>query len=165
MKLKTGAFIKEVQLEMEQFSAALKVYAMAEFERFAQMGDDVNNNDMDQLPDELVTLIAESDVLQQHLEASKENIDSKVGDQDSNITKELTRDWTATQTRILEEQHQRNRTIVQEIIKTCERFKKEISKYLYLFANGCRGGSGSDRKGEEPLRMITHTLFLEISGF
>ena len=47
MKLKTGAFIKEVQLEMEQFSAALKVYAMAEFERFAQMGDDVNNNDMD----------------------------------------------------------------------------------------------------------------------
>jgi hypothetical protein len=62
------------------------------------------------------------------LEASKENIDSKIGDQDSNITKELMRDWKNTETRIMEEQHQRNRTIVQEIIKTCEKFRKEISK-------------------------------------
>jgi hypothetical protein len=64
---------------MEQFSVALKTYALLEFERFAAMGDEMSQ-DMESMPDELITLIAESDILLQHLEASKENIDSKIGD-------------------------------------------------------------------------------------
>lgn len=92
------------------------------------MEDDPNNPDADMLSNELLQFMDDSDVLNQHLDASKENIDSKISDQETNIVKELTRDWKNTETRILEDQHMRNRTIVQEVIKTCDKFKKEISK-------------------------------------
>jgi len=128
MKTKTGAYIKDVQVEMEQFSADLKAYSALEFERINNMEEDISGGDAEALSDNMVTLMSDSDVLTQHLEASKENVDSKIGDQESNIVRELMRDWKNTETRIIDDQHQRNRTIVQEVIKTCEKFRREISK-------------------------------------
>lgn len=83
-----------------------------------------------EMSDNMILLMSDPEVLNQHLEQSKENVDSKIGDQETKIVKELATDWKNTETRILEEQHYRNRTIVQEIIKTCDKFKKEISKCL-----------------------------------
>ena len=51
---------------------------------------------------------------------------------ESLIIKELNADWKATETRIVDQQHHRNRTIVKEVVKTCDRFKKEISKYYLV---------------------------------
>ena len=70
----------------------------------------------------------DADYLNSQLEGSKENIELKVNEVESQIIRELADDWKQTETRIIEDQHHRNRTIVQEIIKTCEKFKKEISK-------------------------------------
>jgi len=133
MKTKTSAFIAEVNAEMELFSAALKIYAHQEYERVQNMGDDVNN-DQEQLSDQMITLLGEDpDFLNGKLEGSKENIELRVNDIESQIIRELTNDWKQTEHRIIEEQHHRNRTIVQEIIKTCEKFKKEISKFPIPF--------------------------------
>ena len=115
---------------MEQFSVALKVYALQEFGRIANMEEDQNGGDTESMSDNMIILMGDNDVLNQHLEQSKENVDSKIGDQETIIVRELTKDWRNTETRILEEQHYRNRTIVQEIIKTCDKYKKEISKCL-----------------------------------
>ena len=132
MKGKTVQYIKDVQEEMEQFSVALKAYALQEFERISNIGeDDINAGDGETMSDNMIILMSDNDTLNQHLEASKENIDSKIGDQETNISKSLQNDWKNTETRILEAQHQRNRTIVQEIIKTCAQFKTEISKVLF----------------------------------
>ena len=80
MKQKTGQYIKEVQDEMEQFSVALKVYALQEFDRIANMEEDQNGGDTESMSDNMIILMGDNDVLNQHLEQSKENVDSKIGD-------------------------------------------------------------------------------------
>ena len=71
----------------------------------------------------------DADYLNSQLEGSKENIELRVNEIETQIIKELSDDWKQTETRTIEDQHYRNRTIVQEIIKTCDKFKKEISKH------------------------------------
>jgi hypothetical protein len=77
----------------------------------------------------------DGDYLNSQLEGSKENIELRVNEIESQIMKDLADDWRQTETRIIEDQHHRNRTIVQEIIKTCDKFKKEISKKQIKRAN------------------------------
>ncbi len=115
----------------------------------ANMEEDDQNDDGNHLNDAMLQLMAESDVLNNTLEASKEAIESRVNQIESDITKDITVDWTNTQTRILDEQHHRNRTIVKEIIKTCAKFKTEICKYLLnclLTKDLYSQGSRRDRK-------------------
>jgi hypothetical protein len=129
MKAKIITFVKEVQSQMDQFSVALKAYALQELDRVNNMGDELDGGEVDQLSNEMIALM-DSDILNQHLEGSKENVEGKIGDQESVITRALQRDWRDTETRITEDQHQRNRTIIKEIISTCDKFRKEISKLL-----------------------------------
>lgn len=65
---------------MEQFSVALKVYALQEFDRIANMEEDQNGGDTESMSDNMIILMGDNDVLNQHLEQSKENVDSKIGD-------------------------------------------------------------------------------------
>ncbi len=51
----------------------------------------------------MIILMEDRDVLTSHLEASKENIDSKIGDKETEIVRSLQDDWRNTETRILEE--------------------------------------------------------------
>ena len=129
MKNKTNVYIQEVNQEMELFSVSLKAYALQEVERIGNMGDD---GDQEPMTDEFVLLMDDADYLNSQLEGSKENIELRVNDIESQIIKDLTNDWKATEQRITEDQHHRNRTIVQEIIKTCDKFKKEISKHSFI---------------------------------
>ena len=80
------------------------------------------------MSDNLVMLMEDKDILVAHIEASKENVDSKISDKETEVNKAISEDWKATETRILDEQHHRNRTVVEEIIKTCNTCKDEISK-------------------------------------
>jgi hypothetical protein len=85
MKVKTQAYIKEVNEIMELFSQDLKVYALAEYDRINSMEEDLSGGDAEQMSDDMIHLMSDSDALNQHLEASKENIDSRVNDVESNI--------------------------------------------------------------------------------
>ena len=108
--------------------------------------------------------MGDPDTLNQNLETSKEAIDAKINEVESLIIKELNADWKATETRIVDMQHHRNRTIVKEVVKTCDRFKKEISKYYLVgkfLTNRQRGGR--NREGEKPLRLIGEDLQLNRS--
>lgn len=77
----------------------------------------------------MILLMEDRDVLTSHLDASKENIDTKIGDKESEINRTLQDDWKQTETRILDQQSTRNRNIIEEIIKTCETFREEIRKF------------------------------------
>ena len=125
MKGKTQVFVQDVQNEMNNFSGALKVYALQEVDRIANIGEDA---DQEPMSDDLILLMDDGDYLNSQLEGSRENIEQRLGDIETQINRDLANDWKATDTKINEDQHHRNRTIVQEVIKTCEKFKKEISK-------------------------------------
>jgi hypothetical protein len=135
MRTKLQNYIKEVNEIMELFSQDLKVYALAEYDRINSMEEDLSGGDAEQLSDDMIHLMSDSDALIQHLEGSKENVDAKINDVESQVTKELLRDWKNTENRILDHQHHRNRTIVQEVIRTCEKFRKEISKQCFSCLN------------------------------
>jgi len=81
------------------------------------------------MTDGMILLMEDRDVLTSHLDASKENIDTKIGDKESEINRTLQDDWKQTETRILDQQSTRNRNIIEEIIKTCETFREEIRKF------------------------------------
>jgi hypothetical protein len=81
------------------------------------------------MSDDLILLMDDGDYLNSQLEGSRENIEQRLGDIETQINRDLANDWKSTDTKITEDQHHRNRTIVQEVIKTCDKFKKEISKH------------------------------------
>lgn len=115
---------------MENFNATLRNYAVAEYDRMVNMGEEESqNNIQEELSNDLIILMEDKDILVSHIEASKENVDSKIGDKETEIVKALAEDWKNTENRVLEDQHQRNRNIVEEVIKTCEDFREDISNH------------------------------------
>jgi len=54
------------------------------------------------MTDGMILLMEDRDVLTSHLDASKENIDTKIGDKESEINRTLQDDWKQTETRILD---------------------------------------------------------------
>ena len=72
---------------MENFNAALKVHAYAEFERISALTEEQNAEE--NMSDDLVVLMEDRDILTSHLEASKENVDTKIGDKETEIVKTL----------------------------------------------------------------------------
>ena len=100
MKNKTQNFIKEVQEQMDQFNVQLKQHALAEFDRLTSLTEDQNQEFQEQLSDGIVYLLEDREVLTSHVEASKENIDSKISDKESDITRTIGEDWKVTENRI-----------------------------------------------------------------
>lgn len=88
---------------MENFNAALKVHAYQEFERVSSLTEDQNSELQEQMSDGMIILMEDRDVLTSHLEASKENVDGKIGDKETEIFRTIQEDWKMTETRILEE--------------------------------------------------------------
>ena len=76
------------------FSVALKAYALLEVERIANMGDDAGD---EPLSNDLILLMDDADYLNSQLEGSKENIELRVNDVESQIMKDLANDWKATE--------------------------------------------------------------------
>lgn len=53
--------------------------------------------------DALLELYTDKEILMQALESSRETVDNKISDKDSEITKAIQEDWNQTNSRILEE--------------------------------------------------------------
>lgn len=64
------------------------------------MGED---GDLEQMSNELVELMDDSDYLNTQLEASKENIELRINEIETQIIRELTNDWKTTEARIIED--------------------------------------------------------------
>jgi len=78
--------------------------------------------------DALIELYSDKEILVSALEASRENVDNKISDKDTEITRAINEDWALMSNRITEEQQRRNRDIIEEIINTCSNFKEDIEK-------------------------------------
>ena len=83
----------------------------------------------------MLELLTDKDVLISLLEASKENVDTKIGDKETDINKAVAEEWKSTEFRILEEQHRRNRNVIEEIITTAETFREEIGKFQFILSD------------------------------
>ena len=58
----------------------------------------------------------------------RDSIDAKMQDIESNITRNLAKDWEAKSSNITTSQHDRNRNIIMEIISTTKKFKTNVGK-------------------------------------
>ena len=74
----------------------------------------------------MLELLIEKDPLIGHLDASKDSMDSGINKLETEITKAIQSEWQEILKNMQEKQHKRNRSIVKEIIDTCEMFRKDI---------------------------------------
>lgn len=129
----------EVANEMNNFYSELKKYATGEQEKFeAEYTQFQDKSEMFQEikdDDELLELMLDKDNLVQHLDTSKENVGQKVEEKDNEIFKAIQDDWKNTESRIQEEQHRRNRNVVQEIIETANTFRFELGKLFHFYTH------------------------------
>lgn len=132
MKGKTSVFIKDVQEQASEFNVEFKEYAMADFERIQALSiDEENKAELEQefaTNEVYLSLVADSDTLKQTLENSKENLDAKIAEKEDVINRAITQDWHNTLTNLLDNQHKRNRNVVENIIEKCQEFRDGIGK-------------------------------------
>lgn len=67
------------------------------------MEEDINGDLPSEITDELVVLLEDKDSLISKIETSRENVDSKIGDRETDINKALGEDWKNTYQKIIEE--------------------------------------------------------------
>lgn len=72
-----------------------------------------------------------------HLDNSKDFMDAGINKLETEIGKAIANEWNEILSGMLLKQHKRNRSIIKEIIDTCETFRKEIKDKF------------TDLKGEE----------------
>lgn len=71
-------------------------------------------------------VLLEKEVLVQLLDNSTEYFQTNIQKQETQIKKAIVEDWRATEGNLLQEQHNRNRSIVKEIFTTSATFSNEI---------------------------------------
>jgi hypothetical protein len=60
------------------------------------------------------------------LDNYKENMETKINQGEKVITQAIKKEWEAIEERVVKNQHQRNRSIVKEIIETAQDFKANL---------------------------------------
>merc|ERR1712196_302356 len=77
---------------------------------------------------DLLELLLEKEPLVQHLDTSKEFMETKIQKMETEIMKAINTEWKDTESTMTLNQHKRNRNIVKEIITTCNMFRNEIKE-------------------------------------
>lgn len=126
----------DVVIETQGFNEKLKEQCIAEKDSLVvriEAGEE-NEQVLQEYPEEAhefivdVMVTEDKEMLPDILNHFKETMDTKIGEIDSNITRNLTNDWTETQTKISNDQHARNRNIIMEIIGVIDKFKIQVKK-------------------------------------
>ena len=97
---------------------------------------------------ELVDILLEKEITVQHLDQSKDFMDASINKLESEITKAIAKEWTDTTDNMLLKQHKRNRSIIKEIITTCQTFKGEIAEEF------------TNLRGEDDDAWVIYTTYL-----
>ena len=82
----------------------------------------------DDIDVDYLSMMIDKEILQQHLDQSKEFIETKIGKMENDINKAIKTEWEDLANKMVLDQHKRNRSIVKEIIDTCTTFREEITK-------------------------------------
>ena len=97
---------------------------------------------------ELVDILLEKEITVQHLDQSKDFMDASINKLESEITKAIAKEWTDTTDNMLLKQHKRNRSIIKEIITTCQTFNGEIAEEF------------TNLRGEDDDAWVIYTTYL-----
>lgn len=73
-------------------------------------------------------LLMPKDEMQGYLSNFKEQLALKINKQETEIILAINGEWNNLQNKMSEEQHQRNRSIIEEIVQTINRLGKETRK-------------------------------------
>jgi hypothetical protein len=93
-----------------------------------QEGDDGQDDDFNDDPDFNLKLevLSEQEVMKTMFETYKEQFDSKLAISSKQILSGTKIEWEGILSQIISSQHKRNRSIVKEIIDTCQGFRTEL---------------------------------------
>ena len=73
-------------------------------------------------------LLSDKDILVQHLDTYKEHMDNRLQNCEKVIRSAITKEWATIETSLSTNQHARNRSIVKEMIETCQDFRKNLKE-------------------------------------
>ena len=90
---------------MDTFNNNLRIHAFQEQEKLMSMEENPNADLTDQLSNEMVVMMEDKDILTSHLDASKEYVEQKIGERESEILRAIADEWRATEQKMQEEQH------------------------------------------------------------
>lgn len=125
----SSKFTNNVQEDVDKFIAELREHAYKLNEELNKEDDSANMNQY--LEDqELVQLLYDKETLTQYFEQSKETQENKISEKDNIIRSDINNDWKNVKENLLEEQHSRNRNIIQEIIKLAKDKQREVSNIV-----------------------------------
>ena len=72
----------------------------------------------------------ETEAIVTALEGFKETTENKISNFEGVINSEITKDWKDTESRIVSEEHARNRDIIEEIVQNTKLFQDENCKFF-----------------------------------
>ena len=147
MKKKTIEYIKFVGEEAEIFNSNLRTHALEEQAKF-EVRIAENEAALEEIEGELekevfdfqIMYFSDKDALVQMLDTSKEAMETKVAEKEQVINKAIAMLQDTTEQKLQKGQHSRNRSIVKEIIATCENFRNEIKEDFSAMKEQSEGG-------------------------
>jgi hypothetical protein len=125
---KTSNLQQQLQGQSEEFFTDLKNHGYQAQESFIKWFDETYQDA--EVPDSprlnaKIEVLSEKDSTQQVLDQFKEHMDNGISKCEKDIKTKINEDWRKIEDEVSTNQHQRNRAIVEQIIKTCEQFKSE----------------------------------------
>ena len=124
----SSKFTNNVQEDVDKFIAELREHAYKLNEDLNREDDNANISQWDD--QDLLQLLYDKETLTQYFEQSKETQENKISEKDNIIRSDINNDWKKTKEDLLEEQHDRNRNIIQEIIKLAKDKKSEVTRVV-----------------------------------
>lgn len=129
-----NAFFEDANGFVEQYNMDLKTFAIDAHEKLvATFGNEpsgVEDNEdevsQDSQAQKLEELLAEKDVLMGKLDSSAEFLSKELNEVDKTCMGKIEREIKSKIKEIKDQQHDRNRRVVKEIIDTCKTFLSEI---------------------------------------
>ena len=127
-KLNTD-FAKDMNDFDSKFRTELREHAYKLHDEFMKDMDS-GHNDKWETEIELVGLLYEKDLMTQYFELAKDFQEQKITEKEMEIRIAIKNDWTNTKDTLENQQHDRNRNIILEIIRQSEEKKKEIKDLI-----------------------------------
>jgi len=90
-----------------------------------------NANDAPESLNIKIEVLGEKESTQQYLDSFKEHLDNGISKCEKEIKSRISEEWKKIEEKVSRDQHKRNRMIVEQIIKTTDKFRKENEGYFF----------------------------------
>ena len=80
-----------------------------------------------------IEVLSEKETITTFMDAFKEQVDNGIQKCEKDIKKKIEDEWKQIEEKVETDQHNRNRTIIEQIIKTCENFRSKNEDEFTFF--------------------------------